>query len=391
MPALQNKKYFNYGGQGPLPKPSLKAITNSWEKIQDLGPFTNNVWPFIAKELAETREYLAKMSGVTKERIALTENVTSGCVLPLWGLPFSIGDEILLSDCEHPGVVSACKELARRQQLSLDILPVKQLRHGANEKSQLKDALWKILETYIKPKTKLVVLSHLLWNTGQEIPISMVSKYLRNCPSNPFLLVDAAQSFGHIEIKEAASQSDIYAFTGHKWACGPEGLGGVVLSERVLHEANPTIIGWKSLQHEGVLTQGMPIPFHQDSRRFEIATSCIPLLAGLRCSLELLEEEGEANQRLKVIKSLSSRLWNQLNQIKGIELILNSPPPGGLVSFQCTDKDSSLLSVKALGKKNLWIRSLEDPVCLRACLHVTSTEEEVDALITSIQELTRNN
>ena len=51
MPALMNKSYFNYGGQGPLPSPSLEAIKESWQKIQELGPFTNDVWPYITKEV----------------------------------------------------------------------------------------------------------------------------------------------------------------------------------------------------------------------------------------------------------------------------------------------------------------------------------------------------
>ena len=50
MPALQNKYYFNYGGQGPLPTQSLNAIASSWQAIQLLGPFTNDVWPYITKE-----------------------------------------------------------------------------------------------------------------------------------------------------------------------------------------------------------------------------------------------------------------------------------------------------------------------------------------------------
>ncbi|MEY4772673.1 MAG: hypothetical protein RLZZ346_1928, partial [Cyanobacteriota bacterium] len=45
LPALANKTYFNYGGQGPLPTPSLEAITASWQRIQELGPFTTTVWP----------------------------------------------------------------------------------------------------------------------------------------------------------------------------------------------------------------------------------------------------------------------------------------------------------------------------------------------------------
>ena len=59
-PALQNKTYFNYGGQGPLPTPSLEAITASWQRIQELGPFTTDVWPYIASEVNSTRRRLAE-------------------------------------------------------------------------------------------------------------------------------------------------------------------------------------------------------------------------------------------------------------------------------------------------------------------------------------------
>ena len=134
LPALSNKYYFNYGGQGPLPKSSLDAITNSWLKIQMLGPFTNDVWPYIYKEVQSTKDKISKFCGVKNKRVCLTENVTSGCVLPLWGLPFSEGDRILISDCEHPGVIAACKELASRFKLQIDILKVQLIREGVDEK-----------------------------------------------------------------------------------------------------------------------------------------------------------------------------------------------------------------------------------------------------------------
>jgi L-cysteine/cystine lyase len=41
LPALANKTYFNYGGQGPLPEASLEAIVAAWRQIQQLGPFTS--------------------------------------------------------------------------------------------------------------------------------------------------------------------------------------------------------------------------------------------------------------------------------------------------------------------------------------------------------------
>ena len=383
-PALQNKTYFNYGGQGPLPSPSLEAITSSWSRIQELGPFTADVWPYIAKEVNGTRRLLAQWCGVPAHRLALTENVTSGCVLPLWGLPFSVGDRLLISDCEHPGVVSACIELARRQNLAIDVLPVKHLR---GDQAHCDAAVLEAINQTITPRTRLVVLSHLLWNTGQVMPIAAVADQLNQHPQQPFLLVDAAQSFGQIPVDEAAAAADIYAFTGHKWACGPEGLGGVALSERVLEEAAPTVIGWRSLRDESKADLNSSDLFHHDSRRFEVATSCVPLMAGLRSSLQLLDQTGSAQQRWERIRTLSGMLWQSLQELERVTPLMEVPPASGLVSFQITGDVPPVEHVKQLGAQGLWIRDLADPSCLRACTHITTTEDDINALVAAISAL----
>nr|WP_115095179.1 aminotransferase class V-fold PLP-dependent enzyme [Synechococcus sp. UW106] len=383
-PALQNKTYFNYGGQGPLPSPSLEAITASWLRIQELGPFTADVWPFIASEVNSTRRLLAQCCGVPAHRLALTENVTSGCVLPLWGLPFADGDRLLISDCEHPGVVCACVELARRQNLAIDLLRVKHLR---GDQAHCDAAVIEAIAQALTPRTRLVVLSHLLWNTGQVMPIAAVAEQLNQHLQQPFLLVDAAQSFGQIPVEEAAAAADIYAFTGHKWACGPEGLGGVALSERVVAEAAPTVIGWRSLRDESKADLNGSDLFHHDSRRFEVATSCVPLMAGLRCSLELLERQGAADQRWDSIRKLSGNLWYALQGLDHVTPLLETAPASGLVSFHINGEVSPAEHVKQLGAQGLWIRDLADPSCLRACTHISTTGDDINALVAAISAL----
>jgi L-cysteine/cystine lyase len=389
-PALANKTYFNYGGQGPLPTPSLEAITASWQRIQELGPFTTDVWPYISSETNKTRALLARMCGVAPHRLALTENVTSGCVLPLWGLPFEAGDRLLISDCEHPGVVAACHELAKREHLEVDNLPVQHLRQGREAQNETNAGVLQALEDALKPRTKVVVLSHLLWNTGQLMPIPEVADHLRQHAGHPFLLVDAAQSMGQIPVEAAAQAADIYAFTGHKWTCGPEGLGGVALSERILKQANPTLIGWRSLRDETRAVINDPDPFHHDSRRFEIATSCVPLMAGLRQSLHLMAGEGNEQERLQTIQTLSGELWKQLKELPCVTPLLEGEPPAGLVSFQLNDPSgrTPTETVQILGNKGIWIRNLEEPICLRACTHITTEASELNRFVEALAELT---
>ncbi len=376
LPALANKTYFNYGGQGPLPTPSLQAIHAAWEQIQELGPFTGAVWPFIEQTTGKLRQHLSRWFGVPPHRLAFTENVTSGCVLPLWGLPWQAGDELLLSDCEHPGVVAACRELARRQGLRLSTLPVADLRGTPAEAEAM---VLQRLELRLNPSTRLVVLSHLLWNTGQLMPITAVARRLAAHHRQPWLLVDGAQSLGCIPLADAAAAADIYACTGHKWCCGPEGLGAVALSERLLQEAQPTLIGWRSLRQEASGRSG----FHTDSRRFEVATSCVPLCAGLTQSLQLLEAEGSAEQRLTRIQQASQRLWQGLQTRSDTKPLLEVPPPAGLVSFQQGSAEPETV-VKRLGEQAIWLRSLDDPRCLRACTHITTTDDEIDLLLASL-------
>ncbi|MFZ9973224.1 MAG: aminotransferase class V-fold PLP-dependent enzyme [Vulcanococcus sp.] len=377
-PALANKTYFNYGGQGPLPTPSLQAINASWQRIQELGPFTGHVWPFIEQETARLRQALAHLCGVSPHRIALTENVTSGCVLPLWGLPWQTGDVLLLSDCEHPGVVAACQELARREGLRIEWLPVLELCRNTPQ-AALDDAVLEALERALSPDTRLVALSHLLWNSGSVMPITAVAKRLQQHPKAPWLLVDAAQSMGSIPVEEAAAAADIYAFTGHKWCCGPEGLGGVALSQRLLEQAQPTLIGWRSLRHEASAGSS----FHNDARRFEVATSCVPLCSGLATSLELLAQAGTPSERLAIIQARSLRLWQGLQAIQGVSTLLPDPPAAGLVSFTLGSTATAAV-VAQLGAEDLWIRRLDDPDCLRACTHITTTEGEIDALLQAL-------
>ncbi|MFN9659017.1 MAG: aminotransferase class V-fold PLP-dependent enzyme [Cyanobacteriota bacterium] len=395
MPALANKTYFNYGGQGPLPTPSLDAIVASWRRIQELGPFTSALWPVLEAETSQLRQHLAQWCGAPSHRLALTENVTMGCVLPLWGLPWRVGDEILIGDGEHDGVVAACRELARRFGLRMQTLPVQALGRGAGQPPRSASArpdAWVLeaLDQALSTNTRLVVLSHLLWKTGQRMPSGAVAERLAAHPNQPWLLVDAAQSFGSLPLAPEAAQADIYAFTGHKWSCGPEGLGGVLLSERLLRESQPTLIGWRTLRSEGQAAAA----FHRDGRRFEVATSCTPLLSGLRTSLALLDAIGSAEERLALIQEQARRLWQGLLSLPGCDPLLEEPPPAGLVSFQLRRRDGSAVAPEAvvgrLGQRGLWLRHLPGPSCLRACTHVTTTAADVEALLDTLLSFAAN-
>ena len=77
------------------------------------------------------------------------------------------------------------------------------------------------------PETKLVAVNHVSNVTGTIQPIGEIGRVCRE--EGVPLLVDAAQSLGHIPVDVGAMSIDLLAFPGHKGLLGPTGTGGLYL------------------------------------------------------------------------------------------------------------------------------------------------------------------
>ena len=376
FPALTNKAYFNYGGQGPMPQAALDAIFGAYQQIQSQGPFGLKTSELVARESNLTRQAIATELGVTAQTIALTENVTAGCNIALWGLNWQPGDRILLSDCEHPGVIASIKEICRRFQVSIDLFPLQATLNTGDPVA--------VITAHLQPQTRLVVLSHVLWNTGQVLPLAEIAAGIHQYSDveQPIrILVDAAQSVGLLPLKLAELGIDFYAFTGHKWWCGPEGVGGLYIHPDALASLDPTFIGWRSLDYSQ-----SDLPLVNDARRYEVATSAYPLYAGLRSAIATHTAWGSPIDRATKIVSLATYLWESLQQVPGIKCLNNTAPRSGLVSFQVEAGNHAKL-VQSLESQHFYLRTIVDPDCIRACTHYFTTTDEIDELIQYLNKL----
>jgi L-cysteine/cystine lyase len=379
FPALTNKAYFNYGGQGPLSQVAKDAIFRSYDLIQQQGPFSQGVNDFAIKLQRELRDTIASELGVTAHTIALTEDVTVGCNIALWGIDWKAGDHILLSDCEHPGIIAAVGELQRRFQLEVSICP---LLKTLNEGDPVA-----IIGDYLQPNTRLLVISHILWNTGQVLPLKEIVEVCQNFSLSHsqriFLLVDAAQSVGVLPLNLSEIGVDFYAFTGHKWWCGPDGLGALYVSPKALEDLHPTFIGWRGITSNS----NGKLALKSDATRYEIATSAVPLSAGLKDAIALHHQWGTVEERYQEICRLSGYLWENLGAISGVECLRNSPPESGLVSFQLTKGKSHQELVNNLEKEGVMLRTIHNPNCVRACVHYFTLDSEIDQLVDAIAQV----
>ncbi len=376
FPGLTNKVYFNFGGQGTLPRAGLEAIIDAHNFLQQQGPFSLKVYDWITQKTELLRAAIARELGVERSTITLTENVTYGCNIALWGLDWQPGDRILMTDCEHHGIIATAQEIAKRFGVEIDVCPI---LNTLNEGDPVE-----VIKQHLKPRTKLLVLSHLLWNTGQILPLKEISHLCHNYSGSdrPILvLADAAQSAGSLPLKLAETEVDFYAFTGHKWFCGPAGVGGLYIRPEIFELVSPTFIGWRSINID---EKGKPIDFKSNGEKFEVATSSYPQYEGLRAAISVHNHWGNSEQRYQQICKLSEYLWQGLSNIYAINCLKNSPPESGLVSFTVDSNMSHQTIVQKLEKQGFLLRTLRDPDCIRACVHYFTLPDEIEQLIKTI-------
>ncbi|MBN8560896.1 MAG: aminotransferase class V-fold PLP-dependent enzyme [Leptolyngbya sp. UWPOB_LEPTO1] len=370
FPYLAGKAYFNYGGQGTMPRSAIAALQDANIRFQELGPFSSAANSWIVQEGNLTRAAIAKELGTTADTITLTEDVSVGCNIALWGIDWQAGDHILLTDCEHQGIVAAVQELQRRFDLKVSVCPLLETLNSGDPSA--------IVEQFLQPNTRLFVVSHILWNTGQVLPLQ---EMVEICHARSVqVLVDAAQSVGVLPLNLTELNADFYAFTGHKWWCGAAGVGALYVRPEARETLHPTFIGWRSVITDA---SGQPTRFQPDGRVFEIATSAIPLYPALREAIAFHQPFAEA--RYGMICDRSAYLWQRLKALPSVQCLKTSAPASGLVSFQLENGKHPQL-VQYLEARNFFLRVILNPNCVRACVHYFTTEEEIDALAHAIEE-----
>jgi len=364
-PALANKTYFNYGGQGVLSEQVLAKISENFAYIESIGAFSLEANSWILAETNLLKIAIASEFNVTPETIALTENTTHGCNIAMWSIDWQRGDRLLISDCEHPSILAIAKSLVFRFGIEIDYFPL-----FANESDDLAIAT---IQSHLKPQTRMIMFSHVCWNTGQVVPLAEVVKI---CHQHGVLVaIDAAQSVGVLPLDLAALGVDFYAFTGHKWWNGALGVGGLYINPAILDTTHNTFAGWRSL------VCGHTDKWRNDAQKFEVATSSYPLYGALRTAIVQANNWGNQAERYSKICQLSKYLWQALQEIPSINCVKSAPPICGLVSFAITNQSHAQISQYLETDRKILVRSIPTPDCLRASVHYLASKEEINSFV----------
>lgn len=374
FPYLDRYVYFNYGGQGTMPQVAIDAAHQAQHDLQAMAPFSLAANDWINHQTATLRSIIAEELGIPSSTLTITEDTTIGCNIALWGIDWQAGDRILITDCEHQGVIATVNELSHRFGIAVDVCPIMATLNHNDPCSSIQAAI----QSAIQPQTRMLVLSHILWNTGQVLPLAEIMQICRS--KNVLVMVDAAQSVGMLPLNLIDLGVDFYAFTGHKWWCGPAGIGGLYVRSDLREKLRPTFIGWRSIITNA---QGKPTRFKDNGERYEVATSAVPAYAGLQAAIELHRSLGSAQTRYERICDRAQALWQGLRSLPQVTPLNPTAPTSGLISFQLTNGKHAEL-VKYLESQRIYVRLLLDPNCVRACTHYFSTDEEIELLIQAI-------
>jgi isopenicillin-N epimerase len=269
----ENEIYLNNGTVGSSPAPVLGAVFdgyNTTEKMDQQDPEDYPIWGYAAWN--EFRNPLADFVGCRRDEIALLRNATEANSYIANGVDMKPGDEVLMTDQEHPGGVHPWNLKAKRygivvRKVALP-LPVKD---GAQVLNLFNDA--------ITPRTRIIFFSHITTVTGVVLPAKELSALARS--KGILSAIDGAHVTGMMRLNLRDLGCDMYSSSPHKWLMAPKGSGFLYLRDEVIDRL------WNT-----IATEGWDEPQLRAERFQRIGSSNVPALWGLRAALKLANEIG---------------------------------------------------------------------------------------------------
>ncbi len=378
IPAFRACAYMNWGACSPPPAQVAGAVVRFLKKEQQRGPFHPEVLEEREGLLKELRDRLGRALGASGGEMALTDNTTSGINLIARSFDWRRGDEVVTTQEEHPGGYLPWLVLRDRLGIRVKLLPLE----GGDGK------VLGTLDKLSSRKTRLICTSHISWLTGRRIPVRRIAAVARG-RGIPYL-VDAAQSVGQMAVNVRRIGCDFYTVSGQKWLMGPQGTGALYVRRGSLESLKPPGAGYLSAPYKSL--SRMEYELYPDARRFEVATLSTFLFAGLNAALELMERVGiEAIERR--IRSLASRLLEELKKIPGLELLTprgggEFSAPSGLVSFRIKGIETGTAVKALLRRYGVVLRQVPaEPPALRASINYLNLEKEIDLLARAVRAL----
>ena len=211
-----NRAIINLNNAGVSPSPAL--VQDAMKRHLD---FSNEapvhtMWRVLEPLRETVRVGLARMFGCDAEEVAITRNATEGLQICQMGFDLRPGDEVVTSTHDYPHTISTWRQRERRDGI---VLKQVELPVPAEDGAEVV----RIFERAVTPRTRLMLVSHVSWVTGQVLPVREVVRMAR-ARGIP-VIVDGAHGFAHFPFTRRDLECDYYAASLHKWLFAPHGTG----------------------------------------------------------------------------------------------------------------------------------------------------------------------
>jgi len=356
---------LNSGGVSPSPTVAHEALKRHLD-LSNTGP-AHFMWRVLEPQRETVRSQLARLFGAHAEEIAITRNASEGLQICQFGIDLKPGDEVLCTTQDYPRMVNTFKQRQRREGIVLKQFPIPVPCEDPAE-------IVSRYEKNITPKTRLILVSHVINLTGQILPAKEVAALGRS--KGIPVIVDGAHSFAHFAFTHKDLDCDYYATSLHKWLFAPVGNG-------LLYVRRDKIPGlWPLMAADEKQAA--------DIRKFEeIGTH--PAANALAIAEAVVFHEGIGPERKEArLRYLRDRWATRLAKLDRVKL-LTSLKPGfscGLATLAVEGLEPVKLAEHLWEKQRIIVTPIdhEEVKGIRITPSVWTTRDEIDRFCEAMEE-----
>jgi cysteine desulfurase/selenocysteine lyase len=383
FPILEDVIYLDSASTSLTPEPVLNAILDYFHNYRaNVGRGIYRTAQIADQRYRDAHRKVADFIDAREGATIFTRNTTESINMVAMGIGWKKGDRVVTTITEHH---SNLLPWMRLNKVGVELKTIVASREGIIDLAD-----W---ERAIDDKTRLVSVSQLSNALGTVQPVKEISKLCRE--RGAMLLVDGAQSVPHMPISVAEIGCDFLCFSGHKML-GPTGTG--VLWAKKLDEIEPLFAGGGMVEDVG--DHGYDIK--QGYEGFEAGTPDISGGIGLGAAVDYLKDVGVEEIHRHESK-LTRRLLQGMQSIKGVDIIgpQDLKSRGAVVSFNVSGLMPQEVALMLDSASNISVRSGHH-CCIplmkhlglkygtvRASMYLYNTKEEIDKLLSTVEQISR--
>ncbi len=205
---------LNNGGVSPAPAYVQDAVKRHLDYSNEAPVYT--MWRILEPQREAVRERMARQWDVDPEKIALTRNASEGLQILQFGFDLEPGDEVLTTNQDYPRMLTTFRQRERREGIVLREISIPVPAEDPAE-------IVRRFESAITPRTRLILMCHVINLTGQILPVREVVAMARR--HGIPVIVDGAHALAQFDFTLSELDCDYYAVSLHKWLFAPIGTG----------------------------------------------------------------------------------------------------------------------------------------------------------------------